>query len=324
MRSSLSVNGPFIQVETGGILAYEFGEAFPTFSAGTSLGWRHAVSRNWYVKPAVRLGYPHIWGLDITAGYRFRIKERNNKNYEIEKLVEIEEQKNELKKSIEESQLLFNSLEAASNIVSAGAADFENFDESLFSDSADEKKYRQAASPRENIRRIRDSAGRFIKAFLGGAHENLYFFGKSGTGKTFMAAAIANELMRNGVPVLYLSAPTLFNIMTEHRMVSLRADEYRDTLYRQIFTCKLLIIDDLGTEAMTDSRYSEFISLLNERLVPGMYSTIISTNMEIRKLQNIYDEPILSRIAGYFRIIYFYGDDLRLRREKNAGRNSNT
>ena len=212
-------------------------------------------------------------------------------------------------------QMLYDSLEAASNILSAGAAaSFEMFDETLFSDRADVKKYKQAASPRENICRIRDSSKRFVRAFNEGIYENLYFFGQPGTGKTFMAASIANELMRSGTPVLYLSAPTLSDIFTEHRMRSLRDENYRDTLYRQVLSCKLLIVDDLGLEPFTDSRFSEFVTLLNERLVPGRCSTIISTNKELNELKIYYDERVFSRIVGHFNIIRFYGDDIRHKR----------
>ena len=89
---SLSGSGFFVQAESGGILAFEYDEVFPTFSAGISIGWHQKVFRNWYVKPAVRLGYPHIWGLDITAGYRFGFKGNNKNISEIEKSVEIEDQ----------------------------------------------------------------------------------------------------------------------------------------------------------------------------------------------------------------------------------------
>jgi len=211
-------------------------------------------------------------------------------------------------------QLLYDSLESSSNIISAGAASFKQFNEALYSDAPDEKKYKQKDSPRDNIRKIKKTTGKFVRAFGNGAYENLYFFGQPGTGKTFMAASIAHELMRGGVAVLYLSAPSLFNAITEHQFKTGRDEGYRDTLYRQIFTCKLLIIDDLGTEAMTESRFSEFISLLNARLAPGNFSTILITNLELKGLQAQYDERIFSRILGSFRIIRFYGEDLRLRR----------
>ena len=234
-------------------------------------------------------------------------------------------------------QLLFNKLETASNILSAGAAGFELFDETLYSDLADESKYKQAVSPRANIRRIKDSALKFVRSFGEGVHENLYFFGSTGTGKTFMAASIANELMRGGMAVLYLSAQSLFDIILEYRMKSYKDADYSDSLYRQIYTCELLIIDDLGAGIMNDLRYTELLTLLNERLKPSntpetasgdsrkavngynpimrtAKSTIISTNLSLKKLLSKYDERMLSRIVGSFRIVYFYGDDIRQKR----------
>ena len=211
-------------------------------------------------------------------------------------------------------QLLFNGMESGSNIISAGSANFRLFDENLFSEIPDEARYRRADSPRENICKIRDSAKRFIRAFNKGSYENLYFYGQPGSGKTFMAASIAHELMRGGTAVLYLSASQLFNIITEYRMRSFRDDGYRDTRYHRILSCKLLIIDDLCTEPKTDSRYSEFITLLNERVAPRACSTIIISNKELEKLQDDYDERILSRMVGSFRIIKFFGDDIRLSR----------
>ena len=85
LRSYFPVNGPFVQAELGGILAYEYSETFPTFSAGISGGWRHSILRNWYIEPAVRFGYPHTWGFNITAGYRFRVRERNREFHRIER-----------------------------------------------------------------------------------------------------------------------------------------------------------------------------------------------------------------------------------------------
>jgi len=222
-------------------------------------------------------------------------------------------------------------IESQSNVAATGFASFENFDESLFSDKVDEAKYKQNVSPRANIRRLMDSAKRYTRAMRDGICENLYFFGETGTGKTYMAAAIASELIRDGVSVLYLSAPILFDIISEYRYKSYRDAEYRDAAYRHIYSCELLIIDDLGIELITDAKYLEFIDLLNERLafapIPeerrptsgskqrGMSgfakSTIISTNLNLNELRLRYDDRIVSRIVGGFRIIYFFGDDIR-------------
>ena len=216
-------------------------------------------------------------------------------------------------------QMLLDNFYSHSNIASAGHATFELFDEKLFSDTPDEKRYSYKASPRENILRIKNFAQNYTKNFpTVGSDQNLYLFGHTGTGKTFLSIAIAKELMRRGFTVLYQSAPALFNTITEYRMRAFRDEEYSDAGYRSILTSDVLVIDDLGTESMTNPRYAEFITLLNERLGGGsrVKSTIIATNMDLRALRNAYDERISSRIIEHFKIIPLYGEDLRLEKAR--------
>ncbi|HCC03625.1 MAG TPA: DNA replication protein DnaC, partial [Clostridiales bacterium] len=40
--------------------------------------------------------------------------------------------------------------------------------------------------------------------------------------------------------------------------------------------------------------------------------TIISSNLSIEKIFEVYEERIGSRIAGFYDIYYFFGEDLRL------------
>jgi len=72
-----STDGPFAQIEAGSVILFERGyhknlEAFPSFSGGLSAGWRFNFGEHSYVEPSMRTGYPHIWGLNVTAGIRFK------------------------------------------------------------------------------------------------------------------------------------------------------------------------------------------------------------------------------------------------------------
>jgi len=74
-----NTEGPFAQLEGGGVLFFERGyhkylEAFPALSGGLSVGWRFNLGEHWYLEPAARTGYPHIWGFSITTGIRFKSK----------------------------------------------------------------------------------------------------------------------------------------------------------------------------------------------------------------------------------------------------------
>ena len=63
--------GPFLQVEAGSAIYFEHGESHPSFSGGLSAGWRFDFLQDLYVEPALRLGYPHMWGIGVTVGYKF-------------------------------------------------------------------------------------------------------------------------------------------------------------------------------------------------------------------------------------------------------------
>lgn len=90
-----------------------------------------------------------------------------------------------------------------------------------------------------------------------------------------------------------------------------------NTSYQSIFDCDLLIIDDLGTESLNSMKLSELFTILNTRILNlnnKITKTIISTNLNINEIFNNYEERIGSRIAGYYDIYYFFGDDLRFKR----------
>jgi outer membrane protein OmpA-like peptidoglycan-associated protein len=89
-------NGPFAQMEAGGVIYLERGyhkylEAFPSFSGGLSIGWRFNLGGHWYLEPAARGGYPHIWGFSVTAGVRFNGAGGNQTEVVIEQEKEIKE-----------------------------------------------------------------------------------------------------------------------------------------------------------------------------------------------------------------------------------------
>lgn len=144
---------------------------------------------------------------------------------------------------------------------------------------------------------------------------NLLFYGKSGTGKTFMASCIANSLIRQGCSVVYQSAYKLFQFMEDYKFNRLNR-ENSSAEYDAVYNCDLLIIDDLGTEFTTAYTCSVLFDILNTRLLNGK-STIISTNLSIGNLEEKYTERVSSRIMGNFEMMRFMGDDIRIAKKYN-------
>ena len=147
---------------------------------------------------------------------------------------------------------------------------------------------------------------------------NLLFTGNTGLGKTFMSNCIANELIKKGKNVLYQTAPVLLETVIDNKMNKYKTSS-QDNFYKNVLEADLLIIDDLGTECMNSMKLSELFTILNTRLLNlnnKVTKTIISTNLNINNIFKSYEERIGSRIAGFYDIYYFFGDDLRFKIKK--------
>ena len=213
-------------------------------------------------------------------------------------------------------QLLIPLLFKSSNFMNLSKYKFPLFDLSCFSDESDPKQYQSPDSPRKNMVGLRDAGKCFLDDFNEESTKSLFFIGKPGTGKTFLSGCIANELLEKGKSVLYLSSPELFENITEFRMLSnsFTPDPERfekaEQIYQCILGCDLLIMDDLGTETIHANRQPELLNILNHR-IDSNKKMIISTNLNLQELRALYDERVLSRIYGNFKMLRFFGEDLR-------------
>ena len=78
--------------------------------------------------------------------------------------------------------------------------------------------------------------------------------------------------------------------------------------------CDLLIIDDLGTEYTNSFIASQFFTCINERLLHRK-STIISTNLSLESLADLYTERSFSRITSSYSLLKIIGDDIRIKKK---------
>ena len=213
-------------------------------------------------------------------------------------------------------QRLLNLSYNKSNLSDIKNQNFDNFNLNIFSDEINLKKYKIKCSPRQNIINIRNACKNFIDNFENLDEKNLFFCGNTGLGKTYMSNAIANEILKNGKTVLYQTAPVLLETVIDNKFNKYK-NQNSDEFYKNVLTVDLLIIDDLGTENINSMTVSELFTILNTRILNlnnKPTKTIISTNLSIEQIFKIYEERIGSRIAGYYNIYQFVGEDLRLKR----------
>ena len=139
--------------------------------------------------------------------------------------------------------------------------------------------------------------------------ENLLFMGKCGLGKTHISLSIIKEVIKKGYNVVYGPAQNLFSQVEKEHFTYNGSTENLDLL----LDADLLVIDDLGTEFMTNFVQSLFYDIVNTRMLKGR-PTIINTNLNIDELQNRYTQRIASRFIGEYTIKTFLGSDIRLKK----------
>ena len=146
---------------------------------------------------------------------------------------------------------------------------------------------------------------------------NMFLYGDTGTGKTFLSHCVAASLLESGHTVLYFSSADLFERLADKTFQE--GSEKRAGIDESLLTdCDLLIIDDLGTELTNAFVSSQLFLYLNERL-NRQKSTVISTNLSLKDFSETYSERIFSRIASTYSMCKLSGQDIRILKRMNGG-----
>ena len=170
---------------------------------------------------------------------------------------------------------------------------FGSFDLSLYPDDA-----------QNNMQEIFNFSKDYADNFTN-ASKNLLFLGRTGLGKTHLSLSIANIAIDKGYGVIYGSSQNFFNQIQDEAF----GRKQGDTL-NALLECDLLILDDFGTEFMSTYISSAIYNIINSRILRSL-PTIISTNLSLSEINNVYGERIMSRILGNYIIKQFTGKDIR-------------
>ena len=152
-------------------------------------------------------------------------------------------------------------------------------------------------------------AQRYVSQWEKAKEQNLglILWGGVGTGKTYIAACIANALIEQKVPVLMTNFSKVLNQM---------GAMYSEDRYKYISDFSkfpLLIIDDLGVERSTEYVREQIFAIIDERYKANL-PLIVTTNLTIDELsspKDVADARIYSRLLEMCAPIQIKGSDRR-------------
>ena len=186
---------------------------------------------------------------------------------------------------------------------------FDEFDINVFSS----KKGENNISPRDNMKNILNHVKVFVDNFESVDTKSLLFTGSTGVGKTYLSSCIAKYLIDKGYNVFYQSAGKLCEILDEYKFNRDSNDYDICNIIKMLYDVDVLIIDDLGTEFRTSYTLSAIYELINSRIINNK-KMIVSTNLSVIDLKEVYTERLFSRFLGEFNILEFIGEDIRAKK----------
>lgn len=166
---------------------------------------------------------------------------------------------------------------------------FEQFRLDYYSDRAEDGQ--EGVSPRAQMEYTLPAVSVLQAQFPAGTTAEFISVWSDRAGKTFLSSCIAKAVMDKGYTVQYQTAGTLFSMIADSKFSAYDAPIKAEV--ENLYRCDLLIIDDVGTEVITQYTVSVFFELLNSRMVSGK-KMVLNSNPVPRNCR-IYIRSVLPR-----------------------------
>lgn len=144
------------------------------------------------------------------------------------------------------------------------------------------------------MKRLPTKLARQIRTLSDGSfldrRENVLAFGKPGTGKTHILAAICQELIRRGRRVMFTTCARLVQ-----DLLRAKKDLELSQAIKKLAYHEALVIDDIGYVQQSREEMEVLFTLLAERYERG--SVLITSNLPFSKWESIFKDPMTTAAA---------------------------
>ncbi len=144
-------------------------------------------------------------------------------------------------------------------------------------------------------------------------NRGLYIHGTVGSGKSIFACSLGRQLLLGGRSVRFFS--TIALILQLYDMWRRPDEQIKKFMDEAILKPEVIILDDLGSEKVTDYVRTTFFYLINE-IEMREQMVIITSNFSLDDLDKHLGCRIASRIAGMCDVLRFAGKDRRIHNEQ--------
>ena len=167
-----------------------------------------------------------------------------------------------------------------------------------------EKKFENFKTSSVNEKEINIAKNYTQKCLTQKQDKGLIISGEFGVGKTHLAAAIANELVENGMIVLMGRLTTLLDIIKETFRDNNKSESELIDLYSNV---DMLVIDDLGTEKISQWALEKLYTIIenrNENKLPIIITTRFNKQGLVERFKNQDPELVDAIISKLYQMCY--------------------